>query len=55
MFVVEVDGAIHQHSRKDDVAREDSLRSLGLKVLRFKNHDVLRRSDEVLRQSARRY
>ena len=41
-LVVEVDGPIHEFTRADDAIRQEHLKSLGLRVLRFKNEEVLK-------------
>src|SRR5262245_48041789 len=40
-LVVEVDGEIHDFHKKEDIRREDALREMGLKVIRFKNEELL--------------
>jgi very-short-patch-repair endonuclease len=47
-LVVEVDGAIHDYTQKEDRLRQDFLESLGLRVLRFTNAEVLTSMDGVL-------
>ena len=49
-LVIEVDGGQHYETaqRKLDVVRDEYLRSIGLRVLRFSNLDVLRELDNVL-------
>jgi len=49
-LVVEVDGAIHASSAEQDAARDDYIRNLGLKVMRFTNDEVLSQPD-VVRQT----
>ncbi|MGK7295012.1 MAG: endonuclease domain-containing protein [Candidatus Wenzhouxiangella sp. M2_3B_020] len=46
-LIVEVDGGQHQGSGYDE-ARDAWLRAQGFEVLRFWNHDVLQRTDEVV-------
>lgn len=41
-LVVEVDGDIHDLQREEDARREKALSALGLKVVRFKNDEVVR-------------
>src|SRR5512147_1475914 len=41
-LVVEVDGDIHDLQQDEDARRERALRELGLRVVRFKNDDVVR-------------
>jgi very-short-patch-repair endonuclease len=48
-LVVEVDGPVHESQREHDAAREEFLESLGLRVVRFANEDVISRPEEVLR------
>jgi len=53
-LVVELDGPVHSaHERvKIDQKRDGYLRSQGLKVVRFRNEDVLNNTDSVLQQLA---
>lgn len=47
-LVVEVDGAIHDYTQEEDKLRQDFLESLGLRVLRFTNTEILTSMDGVL-------
>jgi very-short-patch-repair endonuclease len=47
-LVVEVDGEIHEYTQEEDAIRQEFLQSLGLRVLRFKNEDVLHNIADVL-------
>lgn len=47
-LIIEVDGAIHQYTPEEDALRQEFLESLGFRVLRFNNEDVLNRAAEVL-------
>nr|WP_230966578.1 endonuclease domain-containing protein [Nostoc commune] len=47
-LVVEVDGEIHDYTQQEDAIRQEFLESLGLKVVRFRNEDVLERMEGVL-------
>ena len=47
-IIVEVDGGQHAQQISADTAREDSLRKMGYKILRFWNHDVLSDTNAVL-------
>jgi len=47
-LVIEVDGDIHELQREEDARREKALSELGLKVVRFKNDDVVRNLPGVL-------
>ena len=53
-LVIELDGGIHEQEevKKYDEARENHLKEFGLTILRFKNEQVLRNSDEVLKEIA---
>ena len=53
-LAVEVDGAVHQRRREADRERQEHLTSLGLRVLRLSNADVLHRLDVVVIELARR-
>jgi very-short-patch-repair endonuclease len=52
-LAVEVDGAVHHRRRADDQQRDDVLASLGVRVVRLRNDDVLERLDEVVDHLAR--
>jgi very-short-patch-repair endonuclease len=52
-LVIEVDGEIHQYTQAEDMIRQEFLESLGLRVLRFKNEDVLVGIDGVLEEVVR--
>jgi very-short-patch-repair endonuclease len=49
---VEVDGAVHEDSdqRERDVARSEALTAIGIRVIRFRNEEVLSNPDAVLRR-----
>ncbi len=47
-LVVELDGGIHQRQQERDRARDEAINQFGIRVLRFKNEDVLERPEEVL-------
>jgi very-short-patch-repair endonuclease len=40
-LIIELDGGVHQHQVEYDEARTKILESLGLRVIRFTNNDVL--------------
>ena len=51
-LVIEVDGGIHDEQQEADQFRTAFLESLGLRVLRFTNGDVLQRTDAVIERIA---
>ena len=51
-LVIEVDGGVHDHRAERDLARERTLESLGLTVLRFSNTQVFDSLDAVLQRIA---
>ena len=51
-LVVEVDGEIHDYTQPEDAIRQEFLESLGLRVMRLKNEDVLNSIDEALAKIA---
>ncbi|MDZ8026310.1 MAG: endonuclease domain-containing protein [Nostoc sp. SerVER01] len=51
-FVVEVDGEVHDYSKEEDGIRQEFLESLGLRVMRFRNEDVVERMEGVLEDIA---
>lgn len=40
-LVVEIDGEIHDFQQEEDTRREQALREMGMKVIRFKNEELL--------------
>ncbi|BAY27164.1 hypothetical protein NIES2100_69860 [Calothrix sp. NIES-2100] len=51
-LIVEVDGGIHDYTQQEDAIRQEFLKSLGLRVMRLQNEDVLNSIDEVLAKIA---
>jgi very-short-patch-repair endonuclease len=49
-LVVEVDGEVHQYTQQEDAIRQEFLESLGLRVVRLRNEDVLNSIDGVLEE-----
>jgi very-short-patch-repair endonuclease len=49
-LVIEVDGEIHDYRPDEDAARQAFLESLGLRVLRFRNDEVLGSLEAVVRR-----
>ena len=47
-LVIEVDGDIHDLQQDEDATRENALREMGLRVVRFRNNEVVRELSEVL-------
>ena len=47
-LVVEVDGDIHDSQHEEDARREKVLRELGLKIVRFRNDEVLKNLSAVV-------
>ena len=49
-LVVEADGGGHneERQREHDAEREAALRAMGIRILRFWDHDVLQKTDAVL-------
>ena len=47
-MVLEVDGDIHDLQKEEDARREKALRELGLRVLRFRNDEVLKNLSGVM-------
>ncbi|TVP63548.1 MAG: endonuclease domain-containing protein [Nodularia sp. (in: Bacteria)] len=51
-LVIEVDGEVHNCTQVEDAIRQEFLESLGLRVMRFKNEDILFRIEGVLEEIA---
>ena len=49
-LVIEIDGGIHESQKDYDVIRTDILQTMKLKVVRFKNEDVLNNIEKVLQR-----
>jgi very-short-patch-repair endonuclease len=47
-LVIEVDGDIHEYTQEQDALRQAFLESLGLRVLRFSNGDIMKHTDAVV-------
>ncbi len=47
-LVVEVDGDIHDLQQEEDARREKVLRELGLRIVRFRNDEVMKGLSTVL-------
>lgn len=45
-LVIEVDGSVHDSQVEEDQKRTDWLQSIGQKVIRFRNEEVLKKSGE---------
>ena len=49
-LVIEVDGAIHGLQQDEDASREKALREMGLRIVRFKNDEILQNLFVVVRK-----
>jgi very-short-patch-repair endonuclease len=47
-LVVEVDGDIHDLQQEEDYRREKALSALGLRIVRFRNDEVVRELSTVV-------
>ena len=47
-LVVEVDGDVHDLQQEEDARREKALRELGLRVVRYRNDDVVKELSAVV-------
>ena len=47
-LIVELDGGIHEFQKEYDAEREEYLRSLGFRIIRFTNEDVTKNLKSVL-------
>ncbi len=47
-LIIELDGRYHEYRLNEDTKRTEILNNLGLKVLRFKNNDVINNLNDVL-------
>jgi very-short-patch-repair endonuclease len=47
-LVIEVDGDIHDLQQVEDARREKVLQEMGLRVVRFKNDEVVKKLSEVV-------
>ena len=47
-LVVELDGVIHEQQKEYDIGREAEMGKCGIRVIRFKNHEVLENVDSVV-------
>ena len=49
-LIVEVDGGIHDLQKEYDAQREGYLKSLGFRIIRFKNEEVMKNLNRVLQR-----
>jgi very-short-patch-repair endonuclease len=47
-IAIELDGLIHLKQKEYDVARQNIVKDMGIKILRLKNKDILKNIDYVL-------
>ena len=47
-LIIELDGKYHKYRLKEDKHRTDILNSLGLRVIRFNNEEVLKNLEDVI-------
>ena len=47
-LVVEIDGGIHEKQKEYDALRTDIINHLGIKVIRFKNDEIMHNLDSVI-------
>jgi very-short-patch-repair endonuclease len=49
-LVIELDGNIHQYKLKEDNLRTEIINQLGIKVIRFKNKEIISDIEKVLKE-----
>lgn len=49
-LAIEIDGEIHDHQQEQDQARTEALAIRGIRVIRFRNDDVLNHLESVLQR-----
>ena len=47
-LVIEVDGDVHDLQKEEDTRREKALNEIGLRVIRFRNDEILRNVSMVV-------
>jgi very-short-patch-repair endonuclease len=47
-IIVELDGDIHEKQKEQDKLRDSVIAAMGIKVIRFKNVDIIKDIDDVL-------
>ena len=47
-LVVEIDGGVHEQQKDYDKLRDYIINQYGIRIIRFKNEDVINRSDWVM-------
>ena len=52
-LVVEIDGGIHETQKDYDALRTSIIKNLGMRVIRFKNEEVLNSMDKVVAKMER--
>ena len=53
-LVIEVDGDIHDLQQEEDARREKVLREMGLRIVRFRNEEVMKNLSAVVEKIRRR-
>ena len=53
-LVIEVDGDIHDLQQEEDARREKVLREMGLRIVRFRNDEVMKNLSAVVGKIRRR-
>jgi very-short-patch-repair endonuclease len=51
-LIIEIDGSIHEYTQIEDAIRQEFLESLGFRVIRFRNEEVLNSLEGVLEKIA---
>jgi very-short-patch-repair endonuclease len=47
-LVIELDGAVHNNRKVEDQVRTDWLKTLGLRIVRFRNEDIMNNMQSVI-------
>ena len=51
-LVIELDGGVHKTRKMEDELKDETINLLGISVIRFKNEEVFRNTDKVVKQIA---
>jgi leucyl-tRNA synthetase/very-short-patch-repair endonuclease len=49
-LIIEVDGPVHDYQKEEDKGREEELKNLGFKIIRFSNEEVIDNTEAVLQK-----
>lgn len=52
-LVIELDGGVHENRKNEDRLKDETIKVMGINVIRFKNEEVFRNTNKVVAQIAK--